>query len=192
VYLLPPSFLLPNSVIVDAGANIGIAALYFSRCYPHAKIYCIEPVPANFTLLVSNISNTVTAGKITAFQSALYITDGQLLINDSGWAYNASIGKTGEIPVKSVTIQRFLQSNQLKKIDLFKIDIEGAEAAIFNENLDWTIHVNAILIEIHAPDWVVPIKNKLMEQGFYWYDWNHAGAPGYLFLASRVPIKSQR
>src|SRR5438128_1024549 len=30
-------------LIIDAGANIGISALYFANRYPNARIYAIEP-----------------------------------------------------------------------------------------------------------------------------------------------------
>ena len=38
-------------VILDFGANIGLATLYFARMYPDAVIHAFEPVPDNFALL---------------------------------------------------------------------------------------------------------------------------------------------
>src|SRR5579863_2728165 len=35
------------SVIVDAGANIGITSIYFSSLYPRARVIAIEPEPSN-------------------------------------------------------------------------------------------------------------------------------------------------
>lgn len=46
---LPPSF--HPKIIIDAGANIGFTSLYFSRKYPDALIFSLEPEPGNFELL---------------------------------------------------------------------------------------------------------------------------------------------
>src|SRR5258708_5068257 len=42
-------------VIVDAGANIGFASIYFARQYPNAKIIAIEAERSNFELLERNV-----------------------------------------------------------------------------------------------------------------------------------------
>ena len=42
--------------IIDAGANTGMASVYFAKWYPHAKIVAIEPDPHNFELLQRNTS----------------------------------------------------------------------------------------------------------------------------------------
>ncbi len=41
--------------ILDAGANIGLASLYFLRRYPKAKIMAVEPDSANFELCRKNL-----------------------------------------------------------------------------------------------------------------------------------------
>src|SRR5215475_12556495 len=50
------AFDLPFSpkFIVDAGANIGMASIYFARRYPGAKIFAIEPETSNFAILLKN------------------------------------------------------------------------------------------------------------------------------------------
>ena len=46
-----------NPVIIDAGANVGISALYYKKLYPNAEITCIEPVPQTFNNLKKNTKN---------------------------------------------------------------------------------------------------------------------------------------
>jgi tRNA G46 methylase TrmB len=43
-------------VIVDAGANIGLASIYFANKYPDAKIIAIEPEQSNFELFKENVA----------------------------------------------------------------------------------------------------------------------------------------
>ena len=46
----------PPRVIVDGGANIGLASIYFANRYPDAKIIAIEPEASNFSLLQRNVA----------------------------------------------------------------------------------------------------------------------------------------
>src|SRR5205823_2283682 len=38
-------FPIQPRIIVDAGANIGAAAMYFTKVYPSSRIYALEPEP---------------------------------------------------------------------------------------------------------------------------------------------------
>ncbi len=44
---------VPN-IIVDAGANIGLASLFFAQRFPSAKIFALEPDHSNFEMLMKN------------------------------------------------------------------------------------------------------------------------------------------
>jgi pantothenate kinase len=52
-YYIPSS--LNPEVILDIGANIGITAIWMSRKFPTAKIYCFESTQNNFDILQKNI-----------------------------------------------------------------------------------------------------------------------------------------
>ena len=43
--------------IVDAGAHIGLAAVFFASKYPKATVIAIEPEPSNFGVLLRNVEN---------------------------------------------------------------------------------------------------------------------------------------
>jgi hypothetical protein len=43
-------------VIIDGGANVGYASLYFAACFPDALVVAIEPDPASFALLCRNVA----------------------------------------------------------------------------------------------------------------------------------------
>ena len=45
-----------HRVVVDVGANIGVASLYFLTRRPDAVVYAFEPVPANLETLERNLA----------------------------------------------------------------------------------------------------------------------------------------
>jgi amino acid adenylation domain-containing protein/FkbM family methyltransferase len=47
----------PNSTIVDAGANIGMFALYACQKSPDSKIFCFEPVTELYDILTRNLEH---------------------------------------------------------------------------------------------------------------------------------------
>ena len=65
-------------VIIDAGANIGVASIYFANRYPEAKIFAIEPEPANYALLVKN---THLYPSIVPVHAALWNHDGEISVS---------------------------------------------------------------------------------------------------------------
>jgi FkbM family methyltransferase len=57
------------SSIVDAGANVGYASLFFAAKYPSAKIFAIEPDDANCALFRRNLAEFPN---VTLFRGALW------------------------------------------------------------------------------------------------------------------------
>ena len=72
-------------VILDIGANIGIASIYFTNRFPSAKIYAFEPMPENYSLLTKNITDYTN---IKAFQFALGKKNGIFKIKSSNCPEN--------------------------------------------------------------------------------------------------------
>lgn len=138
-------------VIIDAGANIGLSTLFFSEKYPHARIYAIEPDEENFSILVRNVGNL---NNVFCFNIALSDKIGSFKMSQ----YQRSWGfQLQEVPgnTNSVTLKDFMNQNQIQKIDILKMDIEGSEKSIFN-NLpsDLSNSIRNIVIETH--DWLCP------------------------------------
>jgi FkbM family methyltransferase len=67
-------------LIIDAGANIGLSTLFFSRIYPKARIICVEPERNNLELLAANTASLGDAVHIAA--GAVWDTDEPLAIRD--------------------------------------------------------------------------------------------------------------
>jgi FkbM family methyltransferase len=198
-YRLPFEALTEPAVIVDAGANIGMAALYFSILYPRAQIFCIESDPHNFEWLEKNLARE--GERVVLIEAALYDRDGEVPLARERWAYNSKIDegdgkeeqdgeneRDGPVSVKAMKLDTLLDRYGLEKIDLLKIDIEGAEEKLFAAETGWLARVGTILIEVHRPEAVGTIGKKLMENGFYWQSRGRMTEGGSLYLASRMEM----
>ncbi len=71
-----------REVIIDAGANVGFAALYFLHQLPGSIIYCIEPDPENFIFLRKNLQREIDRGIAKLFPAALSDKDGFLNLQE--------------------------------------------------------------------------------------------------------------
>jgi FkbM family methyltransferase len=140
--------------IIDAGAHIGSASVFFAKRFPKARIIAIEPDPTNFALLKQN---TKFYKNIIPVNAALWSADTQVnLINGNGnssWAFRvdagpSSNGETGN--VKAITLPTLLREFNIGTVDLLKMDVEGAEKEIFENNAsDWLRRVGMLCIELH-------------------------------------------
>ena len=135
--------------IIDAGAHIGSVSILFAVRFPDARIIAIEPDPKNFELLKLN---TKCYENIIPINAALWCEDTQVgLSNPDGtsWAFRVDEGnKTGN--VKAVTLSTLLNEFGILKVDILKMDVEGAEKEIFeNTASDWLPRVRILCIELH-------------------------------------------
>lgn len=143
-------------VIVDAGANIGLASIYFANKYPGAKIIAIEPEQSNFELLKENIA---PYPNIIPIQAALWNKNEEINLIDPGlgkWGFMTEMKHpSGNLPhnschtVIAMTIDKIMEDYKLTKIDILKIDIEGAEREVFSDTSSWIEKIDSIIIELH-------------------------------------------
>lgn len=141
--------------IVDAGGNIGLAAIYFANKFPKTKIISIEPEKNNYNLL---IENTKYYDNIIPLNRALSnINNQELIIVDNGygnWGFmtepiNKSEPSSSSNRINSVSIEYIMKKYQIDYLDLLKIDIEGFEKELFESNTDWLNNVRCLVIELH-------------------------------------------
>jgi FkbM family methyltransferase len=145
----PPFPIMPKT-IVDGGANIGMATLYFANRFPAAKIIAVEPETENAKRLRSTCSKLPN---VTIIQAALWPEKSNVGLFDVGrgaYAYsvNQNRGAKSIATVPTVTMQELLERLG-GQIDLLKLDVEGAERELFSQNLDW--HLLSYMIAL-CPD----------------------------------------
>lgn len=161
------------SSVIDAGANIGLAALKLETLYPGARIISIEPDSGNFSALQKNIR--VNKLNADAVQSAVWSKPAKLYFDHSfrdggDWAISVTEKPNDGESILATSFNELMQRFSLRQIDLLKIDIEGSEKEIFAANDDSLQFLSAtkfIAVEVHE-EIVNPevIESLLREKGF--------------------------
>ncbi|MES1222557.1 MAG: FkbM family methyltransferase [Bacteroidota bacterium] len=165
--------------IIDAGGNIGLVSIFFHCYFPKAKIYIIEPDEKNFIMLQKNIAANEIRNALL-FKNALWVNNDNLNIRNDfrdgeDWSLtvenaDSKTSSSNTNLLKGITLQSLCAQQKISSIDFFKIDIEGAERFLFQDN-EFLNHVeskvNNMIIEIHDEFNIrESIYTKMKMQGF--------------------------
>jgi FkbM family methyltransferase len=137
-------------LIIDGGANIGMAAIWFAQTFADASLVCVEPEEANFDLLVRNM--TPYGSRVEPIRGGLWPRSGQLRITNpnagtAGYqvAYSEERSPEG---IRAITIDEIIEKYPDHFLFYVKLDIEGAQKQLFTENTEWVEIVDVIAIEL--------------------------------------------
>lgn len=137
-------------IIVDAGANVGLAAVYFANRYPEARIVALEPEASNYAMLEKNARPW--GDRIIPVRAALWEKDGLTRLalpanpSEKWMVMTRNDGSGDEVP--AVTIKTLMERFRLPRIDLLKVDIEGAEIEVFHDT-SWVPMIRSVVVETH-------------------------------------------
>jgi len=161
-----PRFELENfgGVVLDAGANTGLFSLVASNFA--RKVVAIEPHPTNLAFLKRNL--------------AINNVDNVFVVNRSLWSNKSTLNLYQDNSIAHSLVQKtdsFIQTEtttldeQLDvwgDVDLLKLDVEGAEFAIFDHAKSRQLRqIGALVCEIHLTHGGLdPILRKLQDAGF--------------------------
>ncbi len=143
----------PTPVVLDVGANQGSYAQFVREVAPEALVYAFEPHPGHFPILAKQSEQSgfvplnVGCGE-KAQRSWIYDfkeQEGSLLASlykpaiESFWNTEAQ-----SYPIEIITLDQFLENEQIHHVDLLKIDtegheckvLEGCEASLQNNRVD--------------------------------------------------------
>jgi len=148
--------------MIDAGTYIGDTSAYFLSRFPRLKVIALEPNPPAFEMARQNLAPY--GGRATLLPKALWTGDQRLRFGgDFG---GASIQATG-CEVEATSIPSLLNEFAIPRLDILKMDIEGAEELIFASNPEgWLARVELLIIEIHGPAAQSVVFRALQQNGF--------------------------
>ena len=130
-------------VIFDVGANVGATAQRYRALYPRAAIHCFEPYPPSFAALSEALSadplvslhrlalsSTRGSGVLNVNRNA---ETNSLLPSDSHAAQYWGEGlleTQGKVEVELQTLDGFCNEHSVARIDVLKLDVQGAEYSV--------------------------------------------------------------
>lgn len=148
-YEIPLAF--EPKIIVDCGANVGLATVYFKNRYPNAKIIAVEPEPSNFEMLQRN---TQQVNDVHCLNMGIWNKSANLIVegHENGlWSCTVrEVKEETKDSIKAISIDGLMAMYGIDSIDLLKIDIEGSEKELFEINFEqWLPKVRVIIVELH-------------------------------------------
>lgn len=138
----------PDPYVIDCGANIGIATIFFKQQYPDAKVLAIEADPRICQILSDNIKSYGFT-KTTAMNAAVWKENGEMVFSiDDSWGGHLG-GDKGQksVRVKSIDLNDLLN----EPVDFLKLDIEGAENEVLIHSRELIVkNVKYLFFEWHS------------------------------------------
>jgi FkbM family methyltransferase len=171
----------PRPFIIDGGANVGVSLLYFKTQYPDCEIAAFEPDPVIFQLLQRNVERMGYDG-VELHEKALwssattlpFLREGSdggrvaLIAEDRERRFNEHCFKAWTPPptIRTVRLRDYLD----RRVDLLKLDLEGAEDQVLLDCADKLDRVERVFVEYHSlvsePQRLHDVLRVLSEAGF--------------------------
>jgi FkbM family methyltransferase len=159
----------PPRFIVDGGAYVGYSSAFFAERYPDARVVAVEPEPENYELLLRNCR---PYPNVQPLRAGLWSSDSALAIHNPGeksWGFRVSqAAGPAAGTVAGITIPRLLERYGASEIDILKLDIEGAEEALFSGDCSsWLLRVRAIVVETHGEVCAAVVRKAMQAARFH-------------------------
>ncbi|MBE9121947.1 FkbM family methyltransferase [Tychonema sp. LEGE 07199] len=137
------NFIFPGNVVFDIGANIGSWTNQVLNRYPDVQIHLFEPAPPIYQTLLQNLAEPIKSGQLVFNNLAVAhqqeIREFYYYEKSSGWStlhrrfeiekqYN--IDSPQPFQVLTATLDDYVQTRGIKRINFLKIDTEGGELQV--------------------------------------------------------------
>lgn len=162
---------LPMHYMIDGGANIGLASIYFKSHFANIKIAAFEPNHANAEVFKKNMSLNQLPD-ISLYEKGLWNARVNLIQDENPqlhleWGYSFKEMDNQESSnslIEGITIEESLEILHWPKIDYLKIDIEGAEKKLFEtESLCIGFLNKTQVLSVEAHDFeIAQLINKIL------------------------------
>lgn len=161
-----------SGLIIDCGANVGYSAAYFLTRFPRAFVVAVEPDPGNFELLSRNLAPYERRARalhtgVWSHPTGLAIAE-EKFGDGREWAVTVREARAGERPAMMATdVATLLAGSGYPRISILKVDVEGAERAIFADRPGpWLDLVDNLVIELHGAECEAVFHRAIAGRGF--------------------------
>jgi FkbM family methyltransferase len=146
----------PRAVFVDVGASLGYYTVLAGRLVgPAGRVVACEPGPQNRTVLLANVCShqldNVDVHQIAVSDQSGFVLYSQATSNGSISRFRGDVSSLGVFDlVQARSLDSVLQG--LDRVDVIKVDVEGAEGLVFNGAVrTLTKHRPILFFEFSAP-----------------------------------------
>ena len=156
---------LPQSAkfIVDGGGYIGDSAAIFLSLYPESTCLVFEP-SSNADRAEQNLKPYGSRAVVS--RAMLGRNHGNFAIFEIGTGSRVFSTELGDGQLQVSTMDAVLRQSPTGRIDILKLDIEGAEYDILRPPTPWLASVQCIVIELHGEAAHRDIPSWLRDAGF--------------------------
>jgi FkbM family methyltransferase len=134
--------------IIDCGASVGLFVCYFKHLYPKSDVVAFEPDPNVFEVLKRNCTSW-GADDILLIRKAVWIRESTLPFRGDGkWSSRVDEEATGDDVPRVPTCR--LRDYLTQRVDLLRLDIEGAEVDVLLDCADVLGQVQNLAVDYHS------------------------------------------
>jgi FkbM family methyltransferase len=145
----------PGMTFFDVGANIGwYSLLAANRVGPNGRVHAFEPTPKLVcklkTQLELNAFRNVTVNELAVSD---HRGTARFFLHETDFLSSFAAVSDRAVTVPTVTLDEYIDANRINRVDLMKIDVEGAEALVLAgaEKLLSGGHAPVIMMEVNPP-----------------------------------------
>lgn len=141
--------------IIDGGANIGCASVALATAFPDALVVAVEPDSDNFDLLKCN---TKPYPQVSCIQGGVWPVDEYVRIENPEAGSTAfrlvASDEHAQGAIRGYPIETLVPDLPDHHLFFVKLDIEGAQRYLFEQNTQWIERADVIALELD--DWLFP------------------------------------
>lgn len=152
-----------KATFFDIGANIGYYSLIASQIVGvDGAVHAFEPVEKNTRILRNTIEingiknirlNQVAVGR-QAGDIDLFVPEN---VDNSGWVSILNLRASNKITVRVICLDDYVTENSIERVDLMKVDVEGAECQVLDGGAK-------LFDKLDAPDLIIEVNPYLLER----------------------------
>lgn len=162
-----------DDIVYDIGANIGTYTCFAQQVVKDGQVHAFEPHPENASRLADNVRATGDTGVTRVHQIAISDKSGTTSLAVGGGVtgkgtHNVLGNGESSIPVDAERLDEYVAGNGLRRPDVLKIDVEGAEDRVLAGGTESLRHARLVYVEVHPQHGVArdAVETRLKDAGF--------------------------